>query len=79
MYDPRPIDISRAGRFVIACLDQNRGVAEQIVKDAVSEGTFPLLFDTLGGGLLGVLRLAIGDEKVRQWASDWVLHGSQSG
>lgn len=32
------------------------------------ESTFPELFDTTSGGLLTVLRLAIGEENLRQWA-----------
>lgn len=74
MNEPRPIDKARTGRVILAFLDQDRPRAEAVLQEAIDEGTFPELFDTTSGALLGMLRLAIGDQNLRQWASDWVLH-----
>ncbi len=71
---PRPIDRNRAGRLIIALLDQDKPKAEAAVGESLTEGTLPELFDTMTGDLLTALRLTIGEDNVRQMASDWVLH-----
>lgn len=74
MQHARPIDQARVGRLVIAILDRDRQRAEAVVREAIQESALPELFDTTTGALMSVLRLAIGDDNVRQWATDWILH-----
>ena len=78
MDEPRPIDKARAGRLVIATLDQNREAYEAVLHEAITEDTLYELFGTTTAGLMAMLRLAIGDANVRQWASDWILHAQSS-
>ncbi|PJK21243.1 hypothetical protein [Mycolicibacterium goodii] len=70
----KPIDKARCGRLILAHLDQDLPRAMGIFNEAIQDDRFPELFDATVGLLVGSLRLAIGDDNLRQAASDWVLH-----
>ncbi|UXA12397.1 hypothetical protein KXD97_00290 [Mycobacterium sp. SMC-8] len=73
MYEqPRPIDRARLGRIVLASLDQDRERYEAVLAEVEAEGSMFELFNATGGALMGIGRLTLGEEKLREWAEGYV-------
>ena len=70
----QPIDKQRVGRVVLAILDGDSDKAAAIIDEAVAEDRLHEYAEAILGAFLGFMRLAVGVDGIRQWASDWILH-----
>lgn len=70
----QPVDKQRVGRVVLAILDGDNNRAAEVIDEAVAEDRVLEYAEATLGAFLGFMRLAVGVEGIRQWASDWILH-----
>jgi hypothetical protein len=70
----QPVDKQRVGRVVLALLDGDSDRAADVVAEAEEDDRLHEYAEAILGAFLGFMRLKVGLEGTRQWASDWVLH-----